>query len=184
MRCLSQPRPTSAAAASRCEPAEGAFPARAMCFAESSCKCSIRREGHGTAARPNRRPARCPERSGCRRQHLVAMSIRAASVGRDGKVAMRASLLAVSSLSRGQSARDRPARRRLTWHKPSIPPIPTWRAPPGRRPNSPTRTMSRRLPASSTIGPILRSTSFGRTSMWEMMKDGPGLMFGIGPGAP
>lgn len=23
-----------------------------------------------------------------------------------------------------------------------------------------------------------------RTSMWEMMKDGPGLMFGIGPGAP
>ena len=24
----------------------------------------------------------------------------------------------------------------------------------------------------------------GRTSMWEMMKDGPGLMFGIGPGAP
>src|SRR6476620_9955568 len=22
----------------------------------------------------------------------------------------------------------------------------------------------------------------GRTSMWEMMKDGPGLMFGIGPG--
>jgi hypothetical protein len=25
---------------------------------------------------------------------------------------------------------------------------------------------------------------FGRTSMWELMKDGPGLMFGIGPGAP
>jgi hypothetical protein len=25
---------------------------------------------------------------------------------------------------------------------------------------------------------------FGRTSMWEMMKAGPGLMFGIGPGAP
>jgi hypothetical protein len=25
---------------------------------------------------------------------------------------------------------------------------------------------------------------FGRTSMWELMKNGPGLMFGIGPGAP
>jgi hypothetical protein len=25
---------------------------------------------------------------------------------------------------------------------------------------------------------------FGRTSMWEMMQGGPGLMFGIGPGAP
>ncbi len=25
---------------------------------------------------------------------------------------------------------------------------------------------------------------FGRTSMWELMKDGPGLMFGVGPGAP
>lgn len=25
---------------------------------------------------------------------------------------------------------------------------------------------------------------FGRTSMWDMMKAGPGLMFGIGPGAP
>jgi hypothetical protein len=25
---------------------------------------------------------------------------------------------------------------------------------------------------------------FGRTSMWDLMKDGPGLMFGVGPGAP
>lgn len=25
---------------------------------------------------------------------------------------------------------------------------------------------------------------FGRTSMWELMKAGPGLMFGVGPGAP
>lgn len=25
---------------------------------------------------------------------------------------------------------------------------------------------------------------YGRTSMWELMADGPGLMFGIGPGAP
>lgn len=30
--------------------------------------------------------------------------------------------------------------------------------------------------------PAIDMTS--RTSMWEMMKDGPGLMFGIGPGAP